>query len=476
MNSEKKYISTTLPYTNAGGEKSCCHIGHAFEFVLADVITGYFRLKLGGDNVFFNVGIDEHGQKIYQKAIELGYGEDEIQKYCDSESKRWTSFLLDYKIGYNNFYRTTDAEHKANVIRFYEDVKEYIYEKEYEGEYCVGCESFITEKEIIEGNKCPIHKTELVHTKEKNKFFKLSEFAPKIKDVLVDKSISPELTNILNDPFDLSITRQNVKWGVKAPNGDVFYVWADAITNYPFSAGFYSNKEHFNSLWENSLIICGKDNLKFQAYILQALLLANNIPQTKEVLVHGIILDENGVKMSKTIGNVIDPIEQVEKHGLDAVRYYLCFGLNTFGDSKYSETDLINLWNNDIVNGLGNLIARLFHLINIREVKLKEYFLSEDVLYSIRSNNTNLQNKFEEYDFKGVRDYLNEVINGLNYRITNEKPFAKDCENYSQILNEVYFGLKSIIPYYKIVLKDSYNKLTEAFNQKPEKVIIFEKK
>jgi methionyl-tRNA synthetase len=472
----KKYISTTLPYGNAGKENRCGHIGHAFEFVLADVIAEYYRLKLGRDNVFFNVGVDEHGQKIYQKAIESGFTENETQLFCDVEAQRWAYFCSDLRIDYNNFYRTTDQKHKDTVLRFYNDIKQFTYRKEYEGEYCVGCESFITEKEIVNGN-CPIHKTPLEHKHETNLFFDLNKFSPQIKDVLVDKSISPELTNILKENFDLSITRQNVKWGIETPDGDVFYVWAEALLCYIAALGFYEDRERFDSFWQNSLIICGKDNLKFQAYILQALLLANNIPQTKEVLVHGIILDEKGDKMSKTVGNVIDPIAQVEKHGLDAVRYYLCFGLNTFGDSKYSESDLVNLWNNDVVNGLGNLIARLFHLIDLREVELNESQLSEEINATIESNKNVINTHFDLYNFKGVRDLLNSNIDYFNYRITNEKPFAKNCDNYSQILNEIYFSLKSIIPYYKIVLKSHSDKLTSAFDKEsPEKVIIFERK
>lgn len=458
MTNKKFYISTTLPYSNAKRG----HIGHCFEFVLADVIAEYYRLKLGKENVFLNVGLDEHGVKILQKSIEENF--ENPQDYCDFVSGKWKEFCADIKINYDNFYRTTDPKHKENVLRFYNEIKEHIYEKEYEGQYCIGCEAFITEKEIING-QCPIHHTELVKTKEKNKFFDLKKFTPLIKDVLIDKSISPELANLLKEEFDLSITRENVKWGIETGDGDVFYVWYEALQNYLFAIKYYEDREYFNQFWENSLIICGQDNLKFQAAIFQALLLAKGISQTKEILVHGTILDSYGNKLSKTTGNIIDPIEQVSKYGLDAVRYYLFFGLNTFGNSKYSEEELVNLWNADIVNGLGNLISRLLHLIDIKKVKVPD----EIKAYP------EIDKAFESYNFSEVRNLLNNVISNCNKRITDERPFDKNCPNPEQILSEIYTDIKSILPYYKIVLKDHAEKLDTAFIEN-KKAILFARK
>lgn len=458
-----KYITTTLPYIN-----STPHIGHCFEFVMADVIAEYYRLN---GNVFFNVGIDEHGQKVYQKAIDDGYSN--TQEYCDDLAKKWEDFCSLLNINYDNFYRTTDTIHKENVLRFYNEIQEYIFEKEYEGKYCVGCESFVTDKDVVDG-KCEIHKTELYETKETNKFFDLSKFNDSIHDVLVDKSKSAELKNIINGGLHLSITRQNVKWGINTKDGDVLYVWFEALLNYIFSAKYYENKEYFDKYWSNSLIICGKDNLKFQAYILQALLVSNNIPQTKEVLIHGNILDAEGVKLSKTIGNIIDPIEQVEKYGLDPVRYYLIFGLNTFSDSKYSTTELTQKWNNDIVNGLGNLISRLLHLIELRNVVLDEKTLCKDAAIRIKNNTDKINEIFREYKFKELCALLNSIVFDLNRRITLEKPFDKLCENYSIILNELYFELKAVISYYAIVLKEHSYKMDEAFKNN-KKVVLFNK-
>ena len=457
-----KYISTTLPYIN-----STPHIGHCFEFVLADVIAEFYRLD---HDVLFNVGIDEHGQKVWQKAIDEDYSD--TQEYCNVLSEQWKQFCLLLKINYDNFYRTTDQQHKENVLTFYKEIESYIFSKEYEGNYCVGCEAFVTDKESFDG-KCKIHNTELIFTKEKNKFFDLLNFSASIKDVLVDKGRSNELQNIIHDKFDLSITRQNVKWGIDSGEG-VFYVWAEALLNYIFAAKFYENREEFYKYWNDSLIICGKDNLKFQAYILQALLLSNNIPQTKEILVHGNILDADGNKMSKTTGNVIDPIEQVQKYGVDPLRYYLVFGLNTFDDSKYSEEDLVKKWNNEVVNGLGNLISRLFHLIDLKQIKLDQNKLTPNAVQIISENTSKINENFKKYNLREVGSFLYEVVNKLNKRITIERPFDKNCTNYFEILNDIYFELKSITVYYGLILKQYKPALDKAFVEN-KKIIIFEK-
>lgn len=463
-----KYITTTLPYLN-----SRPHIGHCFEFVLADIIAEYNRLR--GRKVIFNVGVDEHGQKIYQQAKEKGY--DDIQLYCNDMVKQWEEFCSTLHINYDSFYRTTDPQHAENVLRYYEEIKQHIITKTYKGNYCVGCEAFVTDKDATNGN-CPIHKTPLIPTEEENKFFKLSTFNDQIKNILVDKSRSAELENLLKDEFDLSITRQNVQWGISTRDGsgDVFYVWFEALLNYIFAIGYYYNAEKcpeiFDELWANSLIICGKDNLKFQAYILQAILLANNVPQTNQVLVHGNILDDQGQKMSKSIGNVIDPIEQVEKYGVDPLRYYLTFGLNTFNDSKYSENELISKWNSDIVNGLGNLLSRLLHLIDIKQVKPTSN-VRDEVRGRIKDRIKNVKKAFEEYNFNQVGLLLNGAVDFLNKRISDEKPYDKNCPNPEEILNEIYVEIHSVVQFYKIILKEHATALDEAYNGR-KKVILFQ--
>ena len=462
----KKYISTTLPYANAAA-----HGGHAFEFIIADIIAGYFRMKLGKENVFFNVGLDCHGQKVEQQAEMAGI---DVREYCDRMAINWQAFCYALGLDFDNFYRTDSHKHYVHVKKFYADIKQFTETKEYTGNYCVGCEAFITDKAAAEydGVICPIHKKVLVPHTETNVFFDLARFAPQIKDVLVDKTISVELQNLLAEPFELSITRQKVKWGIPTGEGNsVFYVWFEALLNYLFAIGYYEDPERFKEFWANSLIICGKDNLKFQAFILQALLLAHDIPQTKEVLVHGMILDQRGWKMSKSMRNTVDPVEQIRRYGSDAVRYYLAFGLNTFGDSKYSEEDLKKIWNSDIVGGLGNLIARLLHIIEMRDFELKKEYVLEYRWNVIKETQDRLDNAFERYDFKDVRDTLNNTVGSLHKRIFDEKPYAKECVNYHHILTEIYYELAGIIPYYQFILKKHSYGLGNAFETKGKKIL-----
>ncbi len=455
MSEKKKYITTTLPYINGN-----CHQGHAFEFCLADTIAGYYRFKLGKENVFFNVGVDEHGQKIHQKATEEGY--PNTQEYCDKYAEIWKDFCKSFQIDYDNFYRTTDKEHGEQVRRYLSEIPQHTYRETYNGEYCVGCESFKTEKEIVDG-KCIIHQEKTISIKEENLFFDLKKFSSQIKDTLVNKSLSKELENILADDFKLSITRKNVKWGVVLNDEETIYVWFEALLNYILAIGYYKDSDSFDEFWEDSLIICGKDNLKFQSYILQAILLANGVPQTKEVLVHGTILDASGIKMSKSLGNVIDPIEQLQKFGLSPLKYYLTFGLNLFEDSKYSEYDLVNMWNSEIVNGIGNLISRTLHLVDVKTITPDVKNVDSSILEIVKERNNKIEEYFESYDFQNVRRELNLLVSKLNTRFQIEKPYDKESTNYVQVLNEIYYELTSVVPYYSIILKDRADDLNTAF-------------
>lgn len=476
MLEKKLFITTTLPYIS--GEKGA-HVGHCFEFVLADVIARYYRIKLGGSNVFFNTGIDEHGQKIYQRAIELG---KQPQEYCDEKAEVWKDFCQQFKISYDNFYRTTSPLHKLQAQEYFDLLlknSDDVYLGSYSGKYCDGCEAIKTEKDLVDG-KCQDHPT-LVPKQitEENYFFNLKKYAINCvpKDILVDDTLYNELNYIVEHAEDMPISRQNVSWAIPVRNSThTIYVWKEALQSYIYAAGYNFQKEEdleeFKSWWNNSLIICGKDNLRFQALILPAILAANNISSPKKVFVHGTIQDANGAKMSKTTGNVIDPIDQLEKFGLNPVRYYLVAGLNSFGNSSYSEDELIQKYNNEVVNGYGNLLSRALHLIDIKKIPIDENLLSEKELIDAMLDQ--IQMHFESFNLRIAYSEAAKVIIWANKYITEERPFSADCMNPEIILNNVYYLLKNISMYYQIVLPDSAEAIGKAIEEK-KKAILFTK-
>ncbi|MEO6729340.1 MAG: methionine--tRNA ligase, partial [Candidatus Dojkabacteria bacterium] len=274
----KFYLTTTLPYVNAAP-----HIGHALEFFQADAIVRHKRKQLGKENVFFNVGMDEHGLKIYQKA----QAENKTpQEYADGNANNWVEFCKTFNISYDNFYRTTDPAHYKAAQAFWKKCDEAgdIYKKKYEGLYCVGCEEFKTEKDLVDG-KCPLHNIEPIKYSEENYFFKLSKYREQLleyyqsnRDKLKPDFKFDELINFIQGMEDISISRlkKNLPWGITVPGDDeqVMYVWFDALTNYANAVGFSTDEERFNEWWPSATQIFGPDNLRFQCAIWQGMLLS----------------------------------------------------------------------------------------------------------------------------------------------------------------------------------------------------------
>ncbi len=328
-----------------------------------------------------------------------------------------------------------------------------IYKSVYKGRYCKGCESDKQDSDLVNG-KCPDHPTtELELVEEENYFFNLTKY----KDTLlswIDSNptfLEPankleELKNLIIGSRDISIsrTKQNCPWGINVPNDDnqVIYCWFDAIWNYAFAAGYLTD----NFKWDRVINICGPDILRFHGVIFQSFLQAEGIKNSSKLLVHGTILDKDGVKISKSIGNVIDPIEQLQKYGVDAVRYYSLAGLNTYGNSSWNEDDLKALWNSQIVNDWGNLISRVLHLIDIKlDGRIKTVGTQEfsNTISDYVKDITNLWDNFK------VRDALlktNELVKFGNKYINDVKPWSS--ENYSYELTNLYLLLTTVNEFY----------------------------
>lgn len=359
---EKYYVTTPIYYVN---EKP--HLGHAYTTIVADVMARFQREKLGSENVFFLTGTDEHGAKIEEAAAAKGSGPKE---FVDLVSQQYVKAWQALDITHDFFFRTTDAGHASVVQQSLTKIYErgYIYKGKYKGIYCIGCEKNLTPDEPVNG-RCPLHPTkELVEQEEENYFFRLSAFAPQVLERIESGSIAilPEerrneiAGKIKQGINDISISRAGVKWGIPVPwdTEHTVYVWVDALFNYLSATRIVPNKERF---WPADLHLMAKDILWFHALIWEALLLALGEELPRAVYAHGFF-SINGQKMSKSTGNIIDPLDMVADYGTDGVRYLLLTSF-TFGrDGDFSREKFDEKYNADLANGIGNLISRVGRL------------------------------------------------------------------------------------------------------------------
>lgn len=361
---KKFYITTAIPYANAAP-----HIGHALDYSLADVLARYH--KQCGEDVFFQVGVDEHGTKIAEKARELGKSP---KQFVDEIVPVWKDFLSELSVDYNSFVRTTDEHHQRIAQAVWGQLQKYIYKAEYQGWYCIGCESFVSPTEAAANNGiCPDHKTPYTKLSESNYFFKLSAFGDQIKDSLiagetkiVPQSRQKETFKLIEgglDDVSISRPKQHLTWGVPVPGDEeqVMYVWFEALINY-ISVLSYPDGDNFKKFWPADIQVLGKDILRFHTAIWPAILMALDLPLPKTILVHGHVLSA-GHKMSKSLGNVINPLDIINDYGVDAFRYYFLRHVPTQEDGDFTWEKFENAYNNELGNELGNLVQRLTSMI-----------------------------------------------------------------------------------------------------------------
>ncbi len=419
------YITTTLPYVNSDP-----HLGFAKEIINADIIARHRRQL--GDNVFFNTGTDEHGQKIYQKAKELGI---DVIDYATTYSNKFLELKNSLNLSFNNFIRTTDKHHIEAAQKFWQLCYNNgdIYKKNYKIKYCVGCEMEKTDSELDHG-VCPFHPNETVEEiNEENYFFRFSKFQKPLLDFYKNNPdfVKPKhrfneiikfVEGGLND-FSISRLKEKMPWGVPIPDDDyqVMYVWFDALVNYISCLGWPDNLKNFNDFWPATQV-CGKDNLRPQTAMWPSLLLSAGLQLPKEVLVFGF-LTLNGKKMSKSSNNIIDLTELINKYGSDSVRYYLAKEISTFEDGDFSYEKLEKLYTSDLVNGLGNLVSRVSNLIEKNDIKV-------NLPKIVFSNNTPLLKKISnEYDkfLTVMSEYkLNEALEIINSKIKKTDEFLSE--------------------------------------------------
>lgn len=469
MTGKPFYLTTTLPYVNADP-----HVGFALEIVHADIVARYSRLR--GREVFFTTGTDEHGQKIFQKAQEGG---QDPQSYVDHYAARFEKLKQGLNLSNDAFIRTTSPAHKAAAQELWKrcEAAGDIYKKKYKGLYCVGDEAFLKEGDLVNG-KCPNHPNmEPQEIEEENYFFKLSNYQARLQEYLKNgEAIVPDWRREEAVKFveggleDFSISREKARmsWGVPVPGDDtqVMYVWFDALTNYISTTGWPDESGIFKKFWQEGEVVqmAGKDQVRFQSIMWQAMLMSANIKGTDKVVYHGFITS-GGQKMSKSLGNVIEPFALVDEYGTDAVRFFLARHVHPFEDTDVTLERFKELYNADLANGLGNMASRV--------MTLAQTHLPAPVAVEMTPLPKEYTEAMERFEINKAAEYVWQRIAALDQRITNDAPFKvvkEDQERGRAMIAEMVKELAAIDLMLEPIVPDTSKKIIEAImaNKKPE--------
>jgi methionyl-tRNA synthetase len=436
----KFYVTTAIDYPNTKP-----HLGQAYEKIIADVMARWHRLK--GEDVLFLTGLDEHGQKIERVSIRAG---KTPQEFVNEMAVFFIDLCKKLNISYNDFIRTTEDRHIKIAKEIFKKVfdKGDIYKGFYEGLYCVSCEAYYTEKDAVDG-KCPVHKTNLELLKEESYFFKLSNYQNKIiehiknnKNFILPESRRNEILNRLeNELKDLSVSRTSFKWGIPLSIDErhVIYVWFDALLNY-ISAIDYPN-DKFKKYWPADVQNIGKDISWFHTVIWPAILLAADIELPKTIFVHGFI-NVGGEKLSKTRGISVDPFELTDKYGADTLRYFLMREIPLGEDGDFSEKALINRYNSELADALGNLVNRVLVLVekNFDGFVPKPY--GENLKKLALSISKAVENSMGEFQFHNALNDIFYLVNESNKYINDKKPW--EIKNRNELSGVLYDLLETL--------------------------------
>lgn len=435
----KFYITTTAPYVNADP-----HIGFALEIVQADILARYHTQL--GDQVFFNTGTDEHGLKIYRKALET---EMDPQTYCDVYADKFKRLETALDLFPDlKFVRTTNPNHIESAQEFWKRCQKNgdIYKRSYTAKYCVGCELKKTLSELVEGC-CPIHPNLKIETiEEENYFFKFKKYEKNLlklyennPDFVVPSHRLQEIKNFVAsglEDFSISRLKSKMPWGVPVPNDPehVMYVWFDALTYYISALDWPKDEKKFEKFWgtanyPNAIQIAGKDNLRQQSAMWQAMLLSAGLPPTRQILIHGFITS-NGQKMSKSLGNVINPFNLANKYSTDAVRYFLLAKIDPFEDSDFTIEKFEEVYQSNLANGLGNLVQRVAKMCEGLDMAKIDLTPNNDL--------QNIVNNFlNKYQWNLALETIWQHISALDVWINRDRPWEKDVNQRTQILGKI---------------------------------------
>ena len=449
---ETFYITTPIYYPSGNP-----HIGHCYTTVACDSIARYRRMQ--GYDVMFLTGTDEHGLKIEQKAAEKGVTPKE---YVDEITAVFQSLWKFMNISYDRYIRTTDDYHIETVQKIFKELydKGYIYKGEYKGKYCTPCESFWTDSQLVDG-KCPDCGREVTEAKEEAYFFKMSPFADRIEKLLTEtdylqpKTRAVELVNNFIKPGleDLCVSRTSFKWGIPVTfdTNHVVYVWIDALSNYISALGYKNEKfDEFDKYWPADVHMVAKDIMRFHAIIWPAMLMALDLPLPKHLAVHGWITF-NGQKMSKSLGNIVDPFILGKRYGADAIRYHIMREMALGADSSFSNEIMINRINSDLANGLGNLVSRTVSMFEkyfggTLPVERESGEFDDDLICTATSLKKSVDGYMDKTQLNNALAEIFKVVSRANKYIDETAPWvlAKDENNRTRLATVLYNLLETI--------------------------------
>lgn len=454
---KKFYVTTSIPYLNAGP-----HVGFAMEAIEADVLARFHRLK--DEDVFYLTGTDEHGMKMVQTARELGITAPEL---ADRNAALFKDLKGKLNLEYDHFIRTTAPEHERGARKLWQQLIKAgdLYKDSYEGFYCVGCEAFVLEKDLVDG-KCPNHNKEPQRLKEENYFFALSKYSDRIAKVIesgelrvVPESKKNEILSVIKEGLkDVSFSRPKavLTWGIEVPDdpSHVMYVWCDALSNYITAIGYENESAQFKRYWPADVHVIGKDILRFHAAIWIGMLMSAGMPLPRAIYVHGFITSE-GRKMSKSLNNVVDPSEYVEKYGTDALRYFLMKEIPTTDDGDFSRERFKVVYQSELANNIGNLVSRVIAMAGkyfdgkVPEADLKNNLMKQKV----KDLWDGYEDAINAFDLKKALEQVAEFADFANRFVEETKPWVLFKEEKSEELKKSMYDLLEMIRQIALLLR-----------------------
>jgi methionyl-tRNA synthetase len=468
--SRKFYITTAIDYVNAPP-----HLGHALEKIQTDVIARYHRIL--GEEVLFLTGTDENSLKNVQAAREEGIS---VKELVNRNARVFYRLKETLNLSFDDFIRTTEKRHVKGAQKLWLACKKDIYKKTYKGLYCLGCEEFYKESEL-ENGLCPEHKTKPELIEEENYFFKLSKYQEKLKRIMEkdELKIIPEtrknevLSFIEQGLEDICISRSAKRakgWGIDVPGdpSQKIWVWFDALSNYINAVGYATDESKFKKWWPADIHVIGKGISRFHCIYWPAILISANLPLPKSIFIHGYIT-VSGQKMSKSLGNVIDPFELVKKYGTDAVRYFLLREIPPFEDGDFTYEKFEKRYNSDLAAGLGNLVARVITLAKKlktqnSKLKIKNSKLEREIL----AKKEKWKKSLNEFKFNEALKSIWDLISFCDRYIEKEKPWQKS-EKQKIVISDLISTLKEISNLLNPFLPQTSEKiLNQIETKKPE--------